>query len=149
MIFPVETQKQENGCIAVVLGASRWNQEQRHANLTFRARVKFEGRIWQGPRLSYHLNKHRIFCTPPSLKTGVVLHSCDNKWCVNPEHLSLGDASTNQKEAVKRNLASAAGRVKGGNSLWRNMTKEKREEMALKKSLTMKRILAEKRRFAK
>lgn len=38
---------------------------------------------------------------PPGL---FVLHSCDNKRCVNPAHLSLGTCSQNAKEAVARGL---------------------------------------------
>lgn len=33
---------------------------------------------------------------------GVVLHSCDNRRCVNPAHLSVGTASRNQQEAYAR-----------------------------------------------
>ena len=31
-----------------------------------------------------------------------VMHSCDNKLCVNPKHLSLGTASENEKQAFER-----------------------------------------------
>lgn len=34
----------------------------------------------------------------------VVMHSCDNKRCVNPGHLSLGTVSDNTREAVERGL---------------------------------------------
>ncbi len=33
-----------------------------------------------------------------------VLHSCDNKWCVNPEHLRVGTHKENVQEAVERGL---------------------------------------------
>ncbi len=36
-----------------------------------------------------------------------VLHSCDNKKCVNPLHLSLGDAKQNTQDAIKRGLRPA------------------------------------------
>lgn len=45
------------------------------------------------------------------LETGVwsdrmrpVMHSCDNKGCVNPAHLSIGTALENFRDAVKRGL---------------------------------------------
>jgi hypothetical protein len=38
---------------------------------------------------------------PPGL---FVLHSCDNKRCVNPTHLSVGTVGENAKQAVERGL---------------------------------------------
>lgn len=32
-----------------------------------------------------------------------VLHSCDNRWCINPEHLRWGDAYENAQDAIERN----------------------------------------------
>jgi hypothetical protein len=37
-----------------------------------------------------------------SIKTGLVLHSCDNRLCVNPAHLSVGGAGKNLTEAYER-----------------------------------------------
>jgi DNA-directed RNA polymerase specialized sigma24 family protein len=31
-----------------------------------------------------------------------ILHSCDNKWCVNPRHLHEGTQTTNMREASQR-----------------------------------------------
>lgn len=44
---------------------------------------------------------HTRKTVPPG---GMLLHSCDNgeKGCVNPAHLSIGDATTNNREAVER-----------------------------------------------
>lgn len=39
---------------------------------------------------------------PDELKGKVVMHSCDNRRCINPEHLSVGTQSQNIKDAVKR-----------------------------------------------
>lgn len=49
-------------------------------------------------RLSYELHKGPI---PKGL---VVKHTCDNKLCVNPDHLELGTYSENLKEAYGRGL---------------------------------------------
>lgn len=34
----------------------------------------------------------------------VVMHSCDNKRCVNPTHLSVGTLSDNTKDATRKGL---------------------------------------------
>ena len=47
-------------------------------------------------RLSYEIHHGEI----PEGK--LILHSCDNKRCVNPDHLSVGDHSRNIKEAWER-----------------------------------------------
>jgi len=49
---------------------------------------------------------HRAVCeaahgAPPTFNS-YVLHSCDNKHCINPNHLSWGSASQNAKDAVLR-----------------------------------------------
>jgi hypothetical protein len=65
--------------------------------------------FWVGTRPNTHKRTeyvHRIsYCLehkswPP--KGQVVMHSCDNRGCVNPAHLSLGTQRENLKQAVKR-----------------------------------------------
>lgn len=67
--------------------------------------VRFEGERWAAHRLSYHLNKGEIPRKPRSRSSGLVLHTCDNKWCINPDHLYLGTASQNAIDNSKRNKA--------------------------------------------
>lgn len=40
--------------------------------------------------------------TPKDVKGRVIMHSCDNRLCVNPAHLSMGTQSQNIKDAVRR-----------------------------------------------
>ena len=47
-------------------------------------------------RYSYELHKGKI---PESM---VILHSCDNPLCVNPDHLSVGTRLDNNRDAVKK-----------------------------------------------
>lgn len=54
---------------------------------------------WLAHRYAFTVSKGPI----PEGK--MVTHNCDNKGCVNPDHLSIGDASTNGKEAWDRGLS--------------------------------------------
>ncbi len=69
--------------------------------------VIYKGNKWQAHRLSFHLNKRRV---PSRLgedhennKT-MILHTCDNKWCIKPDHLYKGSASENTRDIWARNL---------------------------------------------
>lgn len=68
--------------------------------------VTYKGKQWQAHRLSFHLNKYRV---PSRLKNTnrkkrmMILHTCDNKWCINPEHLYRGSSSDNTKDIWARN----------------------------------------------
>lgn len=61
-------------------------------------------------RLSYEIHKGAI---PDGL---VVMHSCDNPSCVNPDHLSVGTHSQNTKDAFARGLATSVPPHKFGES---------------------------------
>jgi hypothetical protein len=80
--------------------------------------VRFNGRWWRAPRLSWFLAKD----VEPSLH---VLHRCDNPSCVNPAHLFLGTDQDNVDdmnrkgrqrkgyEWIKRRNRDAMGRFAG------------------------------------
>lgn len=55
-----------------------------------------EGKYLTTHRYSYSLHKGDI---PAGM---VVMHSCDNKRCVNPDHLSLGTPKDNTQDAVRK-----------------------------------------------
>lgn len=101
MKFPRPFKLMPNGCIAVVAKVSGPRKVEGPV-LKGRPATKHEGENWKSSRLSYHLNKGELPRTPLSLKEGIVLHSCDNEWCINPEHLSLGTQKRNQKEMYER-----------------------------------------------
>lgn len=60
-----------------------------------------KARVDVAHRVSYRAFKGEI---PDGM---LVQHSCDNKWCVNPDHLSLGTDATN---AVDKQLKGRAAR---------------------------------------
>lgn len=65
--------------------------------------VKIDGVRWPAHRLSYNLNKSPVPNYPGQKREGLVLHTCDHKWCVNPDHLYLGTAKQNAQDNAARN----------------------------------------------
>lgn len=51
-------------------------------------------------RFSFELYKHAI------PKNKLVCHTCDNKWCVNPDHLFIGTSKDNVHDMINKGRAS-------------------------------------------
>lgn len=77
------------------------------------------GVFWVGGGKS--VNAHRFAWESANKSTipagMVVMHSCNNKGCVNPAHLSIGTPRDNSAAAVRDGLAPAGERNKGGGKL--------------------------------
>lgn len=73
------------------------------------------GRLTLAHRFSWILHNRQDI--PDGL---MVLHSCDNKRCVNPAHLSLGTAADNARQASDRGLLAHLPRARAARR--RNIT---------------------------
>lgn len=61
----------------------------------------FENKKWQAHRMSYE-----IYIGPIPGKF-LVCHKCDNRQCINPDHLFLGDHRDNALDSVRKGRAAA------------------------------------------
>lgn len=58
--------------------------------------IKVNGKVQSAHRVSYEAFKGEI---PDGL---LILHACDNRKCINPDHLSVGTHAENMKDAYQK-----------------------------------------------
>jgi hypothetical protein len=80
-----------------------------------RIRVRETGKEESAHRVSWWMHNERQEIP----KGMVVMHSCDNKLCVNPAHLSLGSAKDNTQDMIRKGRAKYVSFTgsKNGNAL--------------------------------
>lgn len=101
-----------------------------------RRQIEYECQSWKASRLSYHLNCEAIPKTPLNGKEGLVLHNCDNDWCIAPNHLYFGTAKQNTADIYNRNpkvkdrlIAALIGNKNALGKKWSDEAKAKRSEI--------------------
>jgi len=95
MLFPRKTIK-VGKCIGFMTAdESKWIEYRSN-------QIEHQRKKWWSSRLSYHLNVRKIPRQPKDRKRGLVLHTCDQVWCINPKHLYLGTQSQNFQDAYDR-----------------------------------------------
>jgi hypothetical protein len=58
--------------------------------------VRINKQTYQAHRVAYELEKGEI---PSNM---YVIHTCDNRWCVNPEHLFIGTHQDNMTDKIRK-----------------------------------------------
>lgn len=65
-------------------------------------RIYHEGKNWPAHRLMY------VSVFGPIPKGMFACHKCDNRWCVNPNHIFLGSPKDNQQDAIRKGRKTVA-----------------------------------------
>ena len=89
--IPLETRLMNHSVPEPMTGCWLWT-----GSGQARGKIKINKKYVLAPRASYAHFKG------PIEGGKLVCHTCDNPWCINPDHLYLGTNSDNQKDRYRR-----------------------------------------------
>jgi hypothetical protein len=100
----------------------------------------YGGIVFGGKQLSAH-RASWIFHKGLEKETDCVLHRCDNRRCVNPDHLYVGDRKQNRKDFMERHPRAKElvdigqkAATKGSKKKWDSMTVEQRKDFCKRRA---------------
>lgn len=113
----------------VLKGEKCWEWQGYCCNQTGYGRIYGKGRKWNAHRLSWVVHNGDV---PDG---SVIRHKCDNRKCVNPEHLDIGTQADNVRDMWERGRAVPPPRWNDGTAEPLEVRKQKnRERMGLRKT---------------
>jgi hypothetical protein len=63
---------------------------------------RFHGKTRKAHHVAYILTKGQLPVSGPGSQAFVVMHSCDNRLCVRPDHLRVSTQAENVKDAISK-----------------------------------------------
>lgn len=122
--FLSKTRRAENGCLIWTAGRVRYGY----------GGFMYEGRLVSAHRFAYELVNSPI---PDGM---MVLHSCDNPPCVEPDHLRVGTHADNMRDMTERGRQSdGASKSELQRAVWARLSPAERTARALRGLATKRR----------
>jgi hypothetical protein len=97
------------GVVKIQSGCWEW---QKSINSSGYGLIRVNNKLWKTHRLSYTLYKGEI-PKGEGYHGTCVLHKCDNRKCLNPDHLFLGTNEDNMKDAKLKGRLAGIPRPRG------------------------------------
>lgn len=110
------------------------------------------GQINSGGKRGRPLKAHRVsyaLLVGPVADNRCVLHRCDNRRCVRPDHLWVGTRPENSRDMVAKGRGTAGRTVPHGGTHWTRAQPGRASEIIRKAWVTRKARLAQRPRFCK
>ena len=116
-IYQSDVERFKSKCVAVESGCLEWRGA-RYTN----GYGQFSMRRKDLKRKTYSTHRIALLIAGEEIPDGMMIcHTCDNRICVNPEHLYVGTGVDNNRDTVKRERGN---RVTGERCSWSKLKDE-------------------------